>query len=62
MKLIVLLATIFLLSVRSIKIEQLEYGFCGELQVKQYFHNISTDSARECYEEEPPAYPAVQYF
>ena len=31
MKLIVLLATIFLLSVRSIKIDQLEYGFCGEL-------------------------------
>ena len=30
MKLIVFLATIVLVSAKSIKIDQLEYGFCGE--------------------------------
>ena len=34
MKLIVLLATIVLVSAKSIKIDQLEYGFCGEWQIK----------------------------
>ena len=35
MKLIVLLTTIVLASVKSIKIDQLEYGFCGEWEIKQ---------------------------
>ena len=44
MKLIVLLATIVLVSAKSIKIDQLEYGFCGELEIKYFlikYKNIS---------------------
>ena len=35
MKLIVLLSTIVLVSAKNIRIDQLEYGFCGELEIKQ---------------------------
>ena len=33
MKLIVLLSTIVLVSAKSIRIDQLEYGFCGEWEI-----------------------------